>query len=212
MRTAGIRQFGSLFLVLLFPGVPAMRAQAADVSWTFADDGSMAYRLENSTPGIVSLGSLGGENPTLPLEVGKRYQIQVVNHTACPFEVIAKGASAAQDKVLLSMDSTEGTFATDSRVKWQDDGQGTVQFTLTAHLFDAMTQGGLTPGYRCRTRADMMRGDFAVTWRPPLYERIAQAPIVIDFDRTTSGLVAPADLHQSSRLPVAAVRTRGIED
>lgn len=211
MRTVGIRQFGSLFLVLLFPGVPAVCAQAYDVSWTFADDGFAAYRLETSTPGIINLGTLGGENPTLPLEVGKRYQVQVVHYTAYPFEVIAKGASASQDRLLLSMGSTEGTFEADSRVKWQDDGQGTVQFTLTAHLFDAMTEGGLTPGYRCRTRVEMMRGDFAVTWKPPLYERIAQAPIVIDFDRTIAGLVAPIDL-QPKRHSVADVRTRGIGD
>jgi len=211
MRTVGIKQFGSLFLVLLFSGAPAARAQVYDVSWTFADDGFAAYRLEASEPGIINLGTLGGENPTLPLEVGKRYQVQVVNYAAYPFEVIAKAASASQDRVLLSMGSGGGTFGADSRVRWQDDGQGTVQFTLTAHLFDAMVEGGLTPGYRCRTRAATMRGDFAVTWKPPLYERIAQAPIVIGFEKTTSGLVAPVDL-RPNRLSVAVLRTREIED
>ena len=123
--------------------------------------------------------------------MGKRYQVQVVNHTAYPLEVVAKGASAAQDRVLLSMGADEGAFASDPEVNWQDDGQGTVRFTLTPRLFKAMEEGGLTPGYRCRSQAGTMRGDFAVMWDSPIGERIKQSPIVIDFEKAVAILPPP---------------------
>jgi hypothetical protein len=178
-----VRQFGTLFLVLLFWGAPTARAQLCNGSWTFGDNGFGAYRLEAPEPSCVHLGTFGAENPTLLLEVGRRYQVRVVNYAAYPLEVIAKGASASRDKVLLSMGSGTGAFASDPEVNWHDDGQGVVRFTLTARLFKAMAEGGLTPGYRCRAQAATMRGDFAVTWTPPITERIAHAPIMVAFER-----------------------------
>ena len=56
---------------------------------------------------MPSLVPFGRENPTLLLSVGKRYQVQVVNHTAYPLELVAKGASPARDRVLLSMGTGE---------------------------------------------------------------------------------------------------------
>ncbi len=215
MRTATVRHFGSLFLVLLFPGLPAARAQFCEGSceplcngnWTFGDNGSEAYRLEAREPYCIHLGTFGGENPTLLLEMGKRYQVRVIHYTDYPLELIAKGASAASDKVLLSMGADAGVFAADPEVNWQDDGRGTVRFTLTARLFNAMAAGGLTPGYRCRAQAATMRGDFAVTWMPPITERIAHAPILMASANVTPRLVAPTDL-QPDRLYAADLRTR----
>jgi hypothetical protein len=211
MKTATVSQFGGLFLVLLFSGLPAARAQLCNGSWTFGDNGFGAYRLEAPEPCCINLGTFGGENPTLLLEMGKRYHVRVVHYTDHPLEVIAKGASVSRDKVLLSMGSGAGAFASDPAVNWQDDGQGTVQFTLTARLFNAMSEGGLTPGYRCRAQAATMRGDFAVTWMPPIMERMAHAPIMLASAKVTSGLVAPINL-QPDRLLVAELRTRQIED
>ena len=219
MRTATVRHFGSVFLVLLFPGLLPAHAQFCEGSceplcngsWTFGDNGSGAYRLEAQGPCCINLGTFGGENPTLLLEMGKRYQVRVVHYTDYPLEVVAKGASASRDKVLLSMGSDAGAFAADPEVNWQDDGRGTVQFTLTPRLFNAMAEGGLTPGYRCRAQAATMRGDFAVTWMPPITERIAHAPILMASAKVTSGLVAPIDL-QADRLLVADLRTRQIEE
>jgi hypothetical protein len=219
MRTVRVWHFGSLLLVLLFPGLAAAQVQSCSGScaplcngnWTFGDDGSTAYRLETPEPYCVHLGTFGGENPTLLLEVGKRYQVRVVHYTDYPLEVIAKAVSASRDKVLLSMGSDAGTFAADPEVNWQDDGRGTIRFTLTPRLFEAMAEGGLTPGYRCRAQAATMRGNFAVTWMPPLTERIAHAPIMMASAKVTSGLVAPVDL-QSHRLYAADLRTRQIEE
>lgn len=70
--------------------------------------------------------------------MGKRYQVRVLNYTAYPLELIAKGASAARDRALLSMGSDEGLFAAAPEVNWQDEGRGAARFTLTARLFRAM--------------------------------------------------------------------------
>jgi len=207
MRTATVRQVGVFSLLLLFPGVPAAQAQLCNGSWTFGDNGSTAYRLEAMEPCCLNLGTFGAENPTLLLEMGKRYQVRVLNHTDYPLELIAKGASDARDKVLLSMGSDAGAFAADPEVNWLDDGRGTVRFTLTPRLFKAMAEGGLTPGYRCRAQAATMRGDFAVTWMPPITERMAHAPIMMASAKVTPGLVASLE-RQSDRLYAAEVRTR----
>lgn len=214
MRTERVRQFGVSFLVLSFLvlpflGSPTAHAQVCNGSWTFGDDGFGAYRLEARPPCHVHLDAFGGANPTLLLDVGRRYEVRVVDYRSYPLELIAKGASAARDKVLLSMGSDTGEFAADPEVDWQDDGQGTVQFTLTPRLFLAMAEGGLTPGYRSRSRAATMRGDFVVTWTPPTGERIGHTPIVMamDLQEVPSGLVAPMGF-QFDRLLVADVRTR----
>lgn len=191
MRTVEVKHFGVVFFALLFVGSLSARARVYDVGWTFSDDGFAAYRLEALEPSSPNLVPFGRENPTLLLSVGKRYQVQVVNHRAYPLEVVAKGASAARDRVLLSMGTGAGAFASDPEVNWQDDGQGTVRFTLTARLFQAMEEGGLTPGYRCRSQAGTMRGDFAVTWDSPIGERIIQSPILIDFEKAVAKLDPP---------------------
>jgi hypothetical protein len=211
MRTATVRQVSSFFLLLLFPGVPTAQAQLCSGSWTFGDNGSTAYRLEAQEPCCIRIGTFGNENPTLLLEVGKRYQVRVLHYTDYPLELIAKGASATRDKVLLSMGSDAGAFAADPEVNWLDDGRGTVRFTLTARLFKAMAEGGLTPGYRSRAQAAAMRGDFAVTWTSPISERFAQAQIVVASAKGTSGHVAPIDL-RSDRLVFADLRTRQSEE
>jgi hypothetical protein len=167
-------------VVLLFLGSPAVRAEPHDEAWTFADNGSLGYRLDAYNPVHLEIGLFVRENPTLPLEVGKRYQLSVANYTAYPLEVIAKGASVAQDRVLLSMGSNEGTFASDPEVNWQDLGQGVVQFTLTPRLYHAMMDAGGTPGYRCRTQAATMRGDFVVKSNPLLVQRAAFSPIAMN--------------------------------
>ncbi|MBM4025466.1 MAG: hypothetical protein FJ280_08665 [Planctomycetes bacterium] len=169
MRTTKVSQLAAVsLLLLLFPGWRTARAQICNGSWTFGVADSAAYRLEAREPCHALLDPFGDKNPTLLLELGRRYEIRVVHHQTYPLELIAKGASAAQDKVLLSMGSDAGAFASDPEVDWQDDGGGTVRFTLTPRLFQAMEQGGLTAGYRCRDEAATMRGDFLVAWMPPL--------------------------------------------
>ncbi len=170
MRIA-VLQFASVAVVLLWLGVPAARAQPYDKAWTFADQGFEGYRLDAAHPVDLQITAYARANPTLPLEVGQRYQLTVVNYRVFPLEVIAKGASAARDKVLLSMGTNDTAFASDPEVNWQNSGQGIVQFTLTSRLYHAMLDAGGTPGYRCRTQADTMRGDFVIRSNSPLDQR-----------------------------------------
>ena len=167
-------------------------AQSYDVAWTFGNVGSSSYRLDAFEPGSAELGTLGSQDPTLPLELGKRYQVRVTNHTFHPFEIIAKASSPSQDKVLLSM-AIQGPFESDPEVNWEDNGQGTVRFTLTAALYQAMLEGGRVPGYRCRPHLFSMRGDFTIAGLP-IAERIAPSPIRIELEPVASGLTAPVAL------------------
>jgi len=201
MRTTGTKPLCSLFIVALSLGSTAAYAQLYDVAWTFGDVGLSAYRLDAFEPAGAQLGTLGSQNPTLPLERGKRYQVRVVNYTVHPFDVISKGASAVQDKVLLSMGSSPGTFESDPEVNWQDVGQGIVRFTLTENLYQAMLEAGRVPGYRCRLHPSTMRGNFTIPSNPPFAERISRSSIQVDLTTVASGLAAPVDLQPDPAQP-----------
>lgn len=188
MRT--IRFLIPIFVLVFVPSI--LCAQGVDLSWTFGNVGSSADRLDAFTPTDAGFGAIGSQNPTLPLELGKRYEVKVPNYTVHPFEVLAKGASPSQDGVLLSM-AVGAPFESDPAVQWEDNGQGTVRFTLTTALYQAMLDSGRTPGYRCRPHAFVMRGDFTVTGGP-IAEHIEPSAIRIDLETVTSGLTAPIDL------------------
>lgn len=192
MARLRIESMGVILAALcLFTGAAA-QAQAPDVAWTFGAIGSSSYRLDAFTPAGIEFGTIGTADPTLPLALGKRYQVKVTDYMMHPFEVIAKSPSPTQDKVLLSM-SIAGPFEGNPKVNWQDDGRGTVAFTLTAELYQAMTESGRTPGYRCRPHFMEMRGDFTVAGLP-LADTIQPSPIRIDLETVASGLIAPVDL------------------
>ncbi|MEJ2702618.1 MAG: hypothetical protein P8Z79_09270 [Sedimentisphaerales bacterium] len=189
------QQFKKMLVIVLalvaFDGLAAS-AQTYDVAWTFGNVNSSSYRLDAFEPDDVEFGVLGSEDPTLPLELGKRYQVKVTNFDFHPFEVIAKGDSPGQDVVLLSM-AAGGPFESDPDVGWEDDGQGTVRFTLTTPLYQAMAEGGRTPGYRCRAHVFDMRGDFTVAGLP-IAERIAPSSVRVGLEVVASGLTSPVAL------------------
>ena len=191
----------SIYFFLLFVILCSVSAQAqiVDVAWTFGNIGSSSYRLNSFEPSDIDFGTIGGEDPTLPLELGKRYQVKVTNHTVHPFEIIAKATSPAQDNVLLSM-AIEGPFESDPQVNWEDDGQGTVRFTLTLPLYQAMTKNDLIPGYRCRPHLFSMRGDFLISGLP-IAEHISPSPVQIELETIASGLTAPIDLVPDPQVP-----------
>jgi len=180
------------FMAIVLALSSVARAQAFDVAWTFGNIGSSSYRLDAFEPSDPALGTIGDPDPTLTLELGGRYQIRVTNYIVHPFEIIAKSASPSQDQVLLSM-AVQGPFESDRDVNWEDDDRGTVRFTLTQPLYEAMLTEGRNPGYRCRPHLFSMRGDFSVTG-PPIPERIDPSPIQIDLETIAAGLTAPVDL------------------
>ena len=167
----------------------AARAQLYDAAWTFGNVDMSSYRLDAFEPGNIEFPALGSENPTLPLELGKRYQVKVTNYSFHPFEIMGMAPSASGDKILLSM-AIQGPFESDPDVAWTDNGQGTVRFTLTEGLYQAMIEGGRKPGYRCRPHSATMRGEFTVAGGP-IAARIAPSPIGIELQTVASGLAAP---------------------
>ncbi|MBN2133729.1 MAG: PQQ-dependent sugar dehydrogenase [Sedimentisphaerales bacterium] len=192
MNASELTKSGSFLASVLLAICTVAAGQPPDVAWTFGNVGFSSYRLDAFEPGAIDFPPLGTEDPTLPLALGRRYQVRVTNYGAHPFEVLAKGSSASQDKVLLSM-AIAGPFEFDPQVGWEDDGQGTVRFTFTGALYEAMLEGGRIPGYRCRPHASTMRGNFSVTGLP-IAERIGLSPIRIDLEPVASGLTAPVDL------------------
>jgi len=181
-----------VWAVVLLLAPATAYTQSVDVAWTFGNVGSASYRLDTFSPSDIEFGTLGSQNPTLPLELGQRYEVEVTDYVVHPFEVLAKSTSPSQDRVLLSM-AVAGSFESDPAVRWEDDNRGTVRFTLTTQLYQAMLEGGRTPGYRCRPHLFTMRGDFTVAGLP-LGERIGPSPIQIDLQTVASGLTAPIDL------------------
>ena len=126
-------------LVVILGISGTVEATSHDVGWTFGNVSSSSYRLDASEPDDAGLGAnLGAQDPTLTLQIGKRYQVAVTNFVPHPLEVLAKGASAGADTILLAQGPKTGPFESDPQVAWVDDGSGTVTFTLTSALHDAM--------------------------------------------------------------------------
>jgi hypothetical protein len=133
-----------------------------DAAWTFNHAGIASYVLQSVEPDYVNLGPIGAEDPNLTLHLGRRYQVTVIDFSAHPFQVIAKGATDANDTFLLSMGAAAGPFESDPNVAWDDTGSGTVTFTLTLDLCDAMKTLNRAPGYRCGIHVSNMRGNFHI--------------------------------------------------
>ncbi len=172
---------------------PHASAASHDIEWVFGDDGLTVYRLNSYAPASANLGVIGAGNPTIPLVLGKRYQVRVINYVAHPLEIIAKGANSAQDVLLLRQGGAVGPFESDPQVNWTDNGAGTVTFTVTMDLYSDMTASGRNPGYRCASHATTMRGDFTVAGIP-IAETIAKGDITIELETVASGIPSPVDL------------------
>jgi len=205
------RLIGFLAGFMVIVGV-SKTAEAAshDVAWTFGNVSSASYRLDAFEPSDAGLGAgLGSQDPTLTVQIGKRYQVTVTNFIPHPFEVLAKSSSVGLDRTLLAQGGKAGSFESDPDVNWVDDGSGTITFTLTSALHEAMMDSGRVPGYRCGVHIFSMRGDFNVlpSAEPepgpkpgpdpigdPIPEQIEKGEITIELEPVASGLVAPVYL------------------
>jgi hypothetical protein len=143
-------------------------APTYDVAWTFGNTENQSYILDSYEPNDITLGDIDSENPTLLLSLGKRYQITVLDAVNHPFELIAKGTDSGQDDVLLSANPGEvGLFErSEPNVAWIDNEIGTVTFTLTDGLYNAMTAPNKRPGYRSGEHVDNARGNFDICTAP----------------------------------------------
>jgi hypothetical protein len=153
----------ALLLIIQPVRVPA---QTPDYSWTFNNNFTSSFTLTAVSSTDLFQGSLPTDDPTITLEVGKRYQVTVVNFGSHPFQVIAKGGSSPSDVILLSLGATVGSFEADAGVSWTDSGAGVVTFTLIQGLADAMAAPSHVPGYRCGVHTGTMRGNFTILSGP----------------------------------------------
>jgi hypothetical protein len=140
------------------------------------DDGTLAGVGDPAS----DIGEVGDRDPTIRLEVGARCIVTNVDYFSEPLEIVAKGANAFDDVVLLAENSpfnpaasfasgnrSPGVFQHDPMVNFVDDPVAhTISFTVTAALANAMSDPtkGLTPGYRCGNPAhrNSQRGDFII--------------------------------------------------
>ncbi len=142
-------------------------APTYDVAWTFGNMENQSYILNSFEPDNIVFGDINSENPALLLSLGKRYRITILDAVNHPFELIAKDTDPAQDDVLLSSNpGTVGLYERDPNVVWIDNRIGTVTFTMTDELYNAMMGPNKRPGYRCASHAANMRGNFDICTAP----------------------------------------------
>ncbi len=148
-------------------------ANQVEIKWSFGDTVLNDYVLTSFSAQDANLGPIGGLQPAIRLVIGTRYTVTVSDPVSHPLQLIAKGATAFDDVVLLSQNSRAlppgtdtGPFEADPAVAFQDDGRGTIRFTLTQALADAMIDPArkLVPGYRCGQpfHRSFQRGDFTL--------------------------------------------------
>lgn len=170
-------RFATLALLLMCAAAPlaaeAVRGpSAADFVVTFDNNGASDYLLTSassvSDPSLYS-GTFPANDPTISLQVGKRYEFIVVNSGFHPLQIVSLGASSGADVVLLSQGSAVGSFESDPDVDFQENAassNGSISFVLTPQLAEAMDAAN-TPGYRCGIHTGTMRGQFAISTATP---------------------------------------------
>lgn len=137
------------FVVTVPASVPAVRLRVSSA-------GSTAYVFSQVEPAAFAgmLGA-GGNNPTLTLRGGWRYEFVNTVFGMHPFQLLDRGTTAASDIVLLS-EAGSGSLESDTTIAWTDNGQGTLRFTLSPGLAAALS------GYRCSVHPTIMRGAVAI--------------------------------------------------
>lgn len=133
-----------------------------DLQWTFSFNGLSDYRLTSVSSTHLYAGGLPVDDPVITLRVGWRYRITNAGGLSHPVQIAALGASSGLDTRLLGEGSNFFVLEDDPAIAWYDNGSGITEFTLTLPLFNAMSAGGLTPGYRCEAHPDDMRGYFTL--------------------------------------------------
>ena len=130
----------------------------------FGNNGSASYFIQSFSPPQVNIGPTGPSNPNpdLNLVLGQRYRVIVPNFTIHPFEII--GISAPVDFTVLTMEpsANQGVAELIPDVNWNDNGAGTIEFTLTNSLVALLTTLGSTAGYRSGGSTSTMRGNIIV--------------------------------------------------
>src|SRR5207245_1635247 len=72
------------------------------VKWSFGDTVTNDYTLSAVSSPDANLGTVGAHDPTLHLDIGTRYTVTIADRFDHPLQIIAKGATAFDDRVLLT--------------------------------------------------------------------------------------------------------------
>lgn len=187
-----------MFLIAIVLLLANISLAASDLQWTFQINSTFNYTLSSASSPQVFAGNLPADDPTLNLILGRRYGVTVTD-ISHPLQIIAVAGGA--DTVLLAQGATGGLLESDASIQWVDSGTGLVEFTASASLFNALTQGGATPGYRCEVHPTDMRGTFALFGNGtpianPIPATIQKGSIQISLDPVMSGLTSPVGLTQ----------------
>ncbi|MBI5155585.1 hypothetical protein HZA57_10150 [Candidatus Poribacteria bacterium] len=151
----------ALALSLALAGFAAAQNTSFDESLVFVDNFGNAWQLSSTSDSLV--GTTGVDNPSLSLEVGKRYKGTYTAPLVHPFVLMAKGTSAGGDSALLVQGSGTGSLEGDATIDWFNSGSD-FYFNLSPTLADAMNgTASQNPGYRCNVHTTTMRGD--ITFR-----------------------------------------------
>jgi len=133
-------------------GTPAVRVTLDDGSGVF-----VASSVEPST----QAGTVGAEasNPTLQLREGWRYELVLATAPlgTHPIELVTRGATAAEDVVLVGAGTDPGTLAAEAEIGADTSTVGALRFTVSASL------GAALDGYRCAVDTDGARGMITVS-------------------------------------------------
>lgn len=128
---------------------------AFDVQINMGDIGTSAFFVSSFTPnteGVVATTGSGNPNPTITLEIGKRYKI-VQSNNIHPFSIQNGGTF---NMVLAQTSGAVGSFEGDASVDWSDTGfGGSMIFTLSQALVDALTDSAGTGIYQCLNHGGM---------------------------------------------------------
>lgn len=118
-----------LFLLVSCEGSSTDVPMSGDITLTFKAASFSDWRLD-AVDGSSTVGTIGNDNPTITLEVGRRYRIINTDSVVHPF---ALTNSTTHGVDYLLSDGGTGSFANDAEVNYVKNTDG-FSFTLTAKL------------------------------------------------------------------------------
>ncbi|MBX7244220.1 MAG: hypothetical protein K1X53_01905 [Candidatus Sumerlaeaceae bacterium] len=139
----------------------AQTTSSVQIAWD--DFGTAGYFMSSFSPPSANVGLTGSGNlnPTLSLQMGKRYKFTYTNAGSHPLEVVARGATFASDVAHLSL-AVNPSLESNSGIAWFETGSD-FYFNITGQLADALNAGAGGAGYHCNFHPDTMRGGIVFT-------------------------------------------------
>ena len=161
-----------------------------------SDDGQNYTTIVSGISVLSEQDAVGSYSWNLPNEDTSTARVKVLyladsggsyTDTSAPFTIQPAGVDSDEQWTFNNDGFFDYTISSVS-------SNGVVGFTVTPDLVAAMYQEGNTPGYRCRTHAGTMRGDFVIAGAPiddPIAEDIPAGDMVVQLQVVAEGFAAP---------------------